>query len=136
MTFGKEYEREMREDVLSSLKVLTNRDQTLNCLYFKDAEKHFQPLVDMDINLPLRIFSLWMQAVHDSSQKASNSSGSHPAVGAEDDSKSNSHADAFMKMLSETTDEHDFALGMLHPVVSRKWSNFDGPVDVTATILE
>ena len=103
-------------------------------MYFKGGEKHFQLLVDMDINLPLRIFALVMQAVQDSCQNVFNSSGLHPAVAAEGDEEINSHADAFIKMFSEVTDEDDRALAMLHLVVSRKWSNFDGPVDPKATI--
>ena len=64
-SFSKEYAREMGEEVLSGLKVLTNRDQSLHCMYFKKAEKHFQLLVDINTKLPLRIFSLVMQAVQD-----------------------------------------------------------------------
>ena len=56
LTFSNEYAREMGEDGLSGLRVVTNPDQMLYCIYFKDAEKHFQPLVDMDSNLPVRIF--------------------------------------------------------------------------------
>ena len=139
--FAREYAAKMNQDVVSNLKVVTTPDQNLSCIYYQDSEKHFHPFVDTDTSLPPRILSLWMQAVQDSSEKASSSSGSHPAVGAavhtssgSHQANSNSQVDEFLKMLAETTAEEHFAQAMLHPVVSRKWSNFDGPVDVTATI--
>ena len=55
VAFGREYESVMEKDVLASLKVLTNRDQSLNCMYFEGTEKHFQLLIDMDDNVPDRI---------------------------------------------------------------------------------
>ena len=66
--------------------------------------------------------------------RANSSGASHSAVGSGDASNSNARSDEFMKMLSETDYEQDFAKVMLHPVVSRKSSNFDGPVDITATM--
>ena len=39
-----------------------------------------------------------------------------------------------MKLLSDAEVEYDFAKAMFHPVVSRKSSNYDGPMDVKETM--
>ena len=131
--YCREYGAKIGKDVWSELNFLTNRDHTLSCIHKKDAENHFQSLVDMNQHLPRRIFELLLQAVQDP-QDVRNSSGSHPAVGSQDDLDIDSPVHSFMKLLSEAEDMNDFAKAMFHPVVSRKSSNYDGPMDVQETM--
>ena len=91
----------------------------------------------MNIDLPARVFLLRVEARSEQSEieldqqstGSINSSGSHPAVRLTLQSRDQE----FVKMLSEATDEQDIASIMLHPVVTRKRQNLEGPVDITAT---
>ena len=74
-------------------------------------------------------------ALDEQSTETITSSGSHPADGL----TLLSRAQVFLRMLSEATDEHDFARVMLHPVLKRKLPmseddiTLEGPVDIAET---
>jgi len=136
--YSHEYRLEKGRDIGKELKVLTRPDQNLCCIHLKAVELTFNTFVCVNNDLPARVFLLRMEARSEQSEieldqqpeGSMNSSGSHPAI---------SHQE-FVKMLSEATDEQEIASIMLHPVVTRKQKNLEGPnlegpVDITATTI-